>query len=315
MKKYFIILIVFTVFQGFSQQDSQYSLYQFNQFAINPAYAGSRDAIAVVADIRKQWGGVGGAPTTGVVSVHSPLKNKKLGVGLNVLSDKIGPKSVTGIYANIAYIAKLNSNLKLSFGLRAGYSMYRFNYSLVNYRDQNETIYTDLATTNKGTLDMDAGLYLKGKTFFTGLSVTHLNGGSVYDKSFQAANLTTGTLTDYSLSYDLKPHLFLVFSKSFVVNDNFLINPSIMVKSVAQDRSSDLNLNFFFMKRVWAGVFVRKGFGFGALFQVYATDKLRVGYSYDAGTRDRRRLGASHEIMLGYDFGSNKSKMVSPRFL
>ena len=161
---------------------------------------------------------------------------------------------------------------------------------------------------------MDAGVLLKGKSFYTSLSVTHLNGGQVYDKNFQAANYS-GALTDYSLSYDLKPHLFLVVGKTFVVNENFLISPSIMIKSVSHTNTFDLNFNCFVVKRLWVGVFARKQSGIGALFQVYATDKFRVGYAYDAGARGRGRLGASHEIMLGYDFGSGKSNMVSPRFL
>jgi hypothetical protein len=40
-----------------AQQDPQYSLYQFNQLIINPAYAGSRDNLSVVAANRQQWVG------------------------------------------------------------------------------------------------------------------------------------------------------------------------------------------------------------------------------------------------------------------
>lgn len=77
----------------------------------------------------------------------------------------------------------------------------------------------------------------------------------------------------------------------------------------------DVNLNFFAAKRIWFGVFVRQGYGFGGLFQVYITNQFRVGYSYDVGTGVRRGLGSSHEIMLGFDIKKNKSKMTSPRFL
>src|SRR3954470_6037662 len=121
MKKYLIIAATVFGLRAFAQQDPQYSLYQFNQLSINPAYAGARDRIACVVDMRKQWADVSGAPSTGIVSVHSPVMNGKLGVGLNMVSDKIGPKSATGIYANCAYILKVNTKCKLSFGLRAGY--------------------------------------------------------------------------------------------------------------------------------------------------------------------------------------------------
>ena len=68
-------------FASFSQQDPQYSQYMFNQLVINPAYAGSRDAISSVIDLRQQWLSMPGAPTTANISAHSPLKMENIGVG------------------------------------------------------------------------------------------------------------------------------------------------------------------------------------------------------------------------------------------
>src|SRR3954467_11976436 len=111
IKKYLTALLLLFALTNVAQQDPQYSLYQFNQLVINPAYAGARDGISVVADVRKQWAGISGSPTTGAVSVHSPILNNKVGVGLSMVSDKLGPKSVTSVYANFAYIAKINNKL------------------------------------------------------------------------------------------------------------------------------------------------------------------------------------------------------------
>jgi hypothetical protein len=66
---------------------------------------------------------------------------------------------------------------------------------------------------------------------------------------------------------------------------------------------------------LWLGVFVRGGYGPGALLQYYITNKFKVAYSFDTGSKDARRLGASHEVMIGFDFSGAKSKMVNPRFL
>ncbi|MGZ3930001.1 MAG: PorP/SprF family type IX secretion system membrane protein [Bacteroidia bacterium] len=314
MKKYLSGFMVLSACSLFSQQDTQYGLYQFNQMVVNPAYTGSRDAIAVVADARNQWTGLDGAPKTLVLSVHSPLQSKKIGVGINVLSDRIGAKSVNAFYGNFAYILKLNNSLKLSFGARVGYMNYKFNYNDVKYKDQNEPVVGDLANTNRGALDMDAGVYLKGNSFYIGLSVAHLNSGRLYNKTFQATD-TIGVLSDYSLSYNLQPHSFLVVGKSFMISDNFMFSPSIMLKAVKGSATFDINLNTLIKKRLWAGVFFRRGYGFGALLQVIATDQLRIGYAYDIGVKDRRTLGGAHEIMIGYDIRRGKSKAVSPRFL
>lgn len=315
MKKIIFSTLVFSCLNIFSQQDAQYSLYQFNQLVINPAYAGARDGIAAVIDARKQWVGFAGSPTTAAFSIHSAVLNKKLGVGINALSDQIGAKKVTGVYANVSYILKLNNKFKLSFGVRAGYSNYKFDFKNVSYKDQaNETALTDLANTNRGTFDMDAGIYLKSNTFYVGVSATHLNNGVLYKNSFKMMN-TAGNINDYTLNYSLMPHLFLTVGKTFVVSESFLISPSVMVKYSQYSPSVDVNLNFFLIKKLWLGAFYRSDYGVGALFQVYVTKQLRIGYSFDTGLGPRHVLGGSHELMLGFDFGQEKAKAVSPRFL
>lgn len=314
MRKAIILAVVLSTTKSFAQQDPQYNLYQYNQMVINPAYAGARDAIAIVADVRKQWLAFPGAPTTAVFSAHSPIANNKVGIGFSAMNDKIGSKTVSAAYANFSYILKVNNKTKLAFGVRAGYGSYKFNFKDVKYKETDDAAVADLASSNKGALDIDAGLYLRTNTFYCGLSATHLNNGKVYNGNFSVRD-TGGVSKDYSIAYILKPHIFLTMGKSFVVNENFLVSPSVMVKHVQTKTTVDVNLNFFAAKRVWFGVFVRQGYGFGGLFQIYATNQLRIGYSYDVGTGPRKNLGSSHEIMVGFDIKKNKSKMTSPRFL
>ena len=65
MKKQILLLFSFVfALAAKAQQDPQYNLYQFNQMVINPAYAGARDGLSVVASVRNQWAGFKGAPTT-----------------------------------------------------------------------------------------------------------------------------------------------------------------------------------------------------------------------------------------------------------
>lgn len=308
------MIMVVGAFQIKAQQDPQYSLYQFNQLAINPAYAGARDAIAVIMDLRKQWVGFDGAPTTLGASIHSPILNGKVGIGLNLMSDQIGAKNVTGAYGSFAYILKLSNRTKLSFGLRAGYLNYKFDFSKVNYKDANETTINDLSNTNKGTIDIDAGLFLKSNSFFAGLSATHLNQAKLYSIDFLKTD-STGMTINYNTTYKLNPHLFLVVGKAFAFGENFVFSPSINMRHIQAQNSLDINLNFLLKKKLWLGVYHRFDYGFGALAQVYATDKLRVGYSFDTGMGTKKRLGASHEVMIGFDFGNRQAKTLSPRFL
>ena len=74
-----IITIVLLVFlcsmDSIAQQLPQFTQYMYNTIAINPAYAGSREALSIVALNRNQWAGVSGGPQTTTLSVHSPLNN------------------------------------------------------------------------------------------------------------------------------------------------------------------------------------------------------------------------------------------------
>jgi len=290
-----------------AQQDPQYSLYQFNQMILNPAYAGARDALAIVALRRDQWVSFPGAPKTTCISAHTPIMNKNIGLGITVIRDELGPRSTTGFYGNFAYILKLNQKFKLSFGLNGGYNRYQFDFSKISFQKE-EAPPELLQNLTKGTLDINGGLFLRSHTFFVGLSASHINNPKVY--SYEASVGNAG-----KFSYKVHTHLFFTIGNSFVFNKDVVFAPTILVKQVTDDLGFDVNLNFFLFKRMWLGAFYRSEYGPGALMQFYATDKFRVGLSYDTGLGSASKLGSSFEVMLGFDFAGAKSKMINPRFL
>lgn len=308
MKKIILLIVVISLSVKMeAQQDPQYSLYQFNQMIINPAYAGARDALAVVALRRDQWVSFPGAPKTTNLSVHGPVLNKNIGLGLTIVRDELGPRSTTGFYGNFAYILKLNEKLKLSLGVNAGYNRYQFDFGDLSFQ-KAEAPPELVQNLNKGTLDINSGLYLRTQSFFVGFSATHINNPKVY--SYEA-NATTGA----KFNYKVRTHLFFTIGNSFIINKDLVFAPTLMIRQIGSELGADLNLNFFLYKRLWLGAFYRNGFGPGALMQFYATDKLRFGLSYDTGLQDARRLGSSFEAMIGFDFAGKKSKMINPRFL
>lgn len=309
MKKLLVCVMSMLVFsQGMdAQQDPQYSLYQFNQMIINPAYAGARDALAVIALRRDQWVSFPGAPKTTCLSAHTPILNKNIGVGVTVVRDEIGPRSTTGFYGNFAYILKLSQKAKLSFGLNAGYNRYQFDFNKITFQ-KDEVPSEMLQTLTKGTLDINAGLFFRTPTFFAGLSSTHINSPSVY--SYQTTVGNGG-----KFAYKVRTHMFFTIGNSFIISKDLIFAPTLLVKQVKDELGLDVNLNFFLYKRLWLGAFYRNGYGPGALMQFYATDKLRLGLSYDTGLQDASKLGSSFEIMVGFDFAGTKSKMINPRFL
>jgi type IX secretion system PorP/SprF family membrane protein len=306
MKRHLLIVAIAGTLGLYGQQDPQYNLYQFNQLLINPAYAGARDGLSLAASRRQQWLDFPGAPVTTVFSIHAPLMHKSLGVGMTLIKDEMGPRDMIGGYANVAYILRLGGSWRLAFGVNAGYNRFQFRFDKLQLQTA-ETSPDVFANLTPGALDMNSGIFLRSKDFFFGASATHINAPDVF--SYQA----TGGTGKYV--YKLNTHLFITVGKSFLINDNLLFSPSILAKNVKNITSADLNLNFFLYKKLWLGAFYRSDYGPGALFQYYITNRFRIAYSYDTGLQDARRLGGSHEIMIGFDFAGTKSKMINPRFL
>ena len=87
---------------GTAQQDSQYTQYMYTPSVINPAYAGSRGLLSMTTQYRAQWVGLDGAPRTINFTSNGPIADEKMGLGVTIISDNIGPQSeqiITGDYA------------------------------------------------------------------------------------------------------------------------------------------------------------------------------------------------------------------------
>ena len=99
------LLYVLLLLSGviYAQQDAQFTQYMYNTININPAYAGSRGSMNIFALHRTQWVGLDGAPVTNTVSLNTPIKESNLGLGVSVISDKIGPSEETNLALDMSY--------------------------------------------------------------------------------------------------------------------------------------------------------------------------------------------------------------------
>ena len=111
-----------------------YSQYLQNGLMINPAYTGSREALSAFLSYRMQWMGTKGSPVIQSVSLHSPMKNDKVALGIMAQFMQFGFTKSTSIYASYAYHIRLGEG-KLSFGLKGG-------------ADLSNTDYTGILLTN-----------------------------------------------------------------------------------------------------------------------------------------------------------------------
>ena len=96
MRKTIISIFGFVLcLSSMAQHSPITSQYLFNGLLINPAYAGSRDALATTLSYRHQWAGFEGAPKTTIATIHAPINKKKIALGMTVFDDQIGVNLVT----------------------------------------------------------------------------------------------------------------------------------------------------------------------------------------------------------------------------
>ena len=291
MKKILAVLVAGCISTlALAQQDPQFSQNMFNRLYVNPAYAGSNEAICAHLLYRSQWVGFGdGAPKTGVLGVEAPFANNKVGVGLSIASDKNG--AFQTFNAKLAGSYKFDlGNGKLGIGVDLGLLQDKVDASGFKPVDPNDASIP--ANSSGSAFDVGAGLYYNSEKLYVGVSASHLSEPSV-------------TLDNSSIKFER--HYYGMIGYSAEVSPMITLKPSVFVKTIAGNTTADINLNAYFNNRFWLGASYRNDDAIVALIGLNITDNLRIGYSYDFTTSNLKKYSdGSHEIMLGYCFKVKK---------
>jgi len=285
----------------YSQQDAQYTQYMYNMNILNPAYAGSKENTLSISLLgRSQWLGIPGAPQTATMSVHSDITDR-MGLGLSVYADKIGPINEQFIFADYSYTIPVGYYDNLAFGVKAGVSVVnaRLTDLLTNNPDIN---FTENLKTLKPNFGFGAFYY--GDNYYAGVSIPNLL-RTQYLK-------TTG---DVVTSISKKSHLFITGGYIFDLNYIWRFKPSTMIKTtMGAPLSIDLSANFLYDEAFEVGASYRWDDSLSLVLGAYVTDNLRIGYSYDFTFTELNKFNSgSHELILLFDILTNY-EIISPRF-
>lgn len=295
-----LLIVGFTAQLASAQQDPQYTQYMYNMNVVNPAYAGNKEALSLTALYRNQWSGFEGAPETITFSGHAPVGDK-VGLGLSVIKDELGPISETNAYADFSYTLQLGSSTKIALGLKAGATFHDVGLVDLELQDDNDPFFSQ--DVNATYPNVGAGAFLYTDNFYLGLSVPNM----LKSVHLEENGLKFGSETN---------HYFATAGYVFQVNDNFKLKPSVMVKSAFDAPTSfDGNLNALFYDKFEIGASYRLDDSFSGLVGFQATPAIRIGYAYDAVTSDIKVVApASHEVILTFDLIFNKKALRSPRY-
>ncbi len=291
-----------------AQQVPLFTHYMNNTLAVNPAYAGSRDALTITALDRIQWTNFKGAPMTQTLTMHAPLRNEHLGIGFSVLNDKIGPTNNTSITGDFAYIIKLNRKSKLALGLSASANIWQASLSSLQLDQQVDPVFQN-NITNHVTPNFGFGAYYSRERFYAGISAPDL-----IQNNYSSVTLANGTTT---VGKEQR-HYFLIAGTMIRLTDNLAFKPTTLIKVTgAAPIQADVTASFVIMKKLTLGAMFRTGDAVGALVGFDVNTQFHIGYSYDwsYGLQTPKYNMGSHEIVLRYDFiFPSKKQIHSPRY-
>jgi type IX secretion system PorP/SprF family membrane protein len=298
--KIFSFVLMFTTIVSFAQQDAQFTQYMYNTININPAYAGSRGVLSVFALHRTQWVGLDGAPTTNAVSLNTPFNQSRLGLGVSIINDKIGPIQENTISTDLSYTIPTSETLKLSFGIKATANLFDLDVSRLNPVDDDPSLHN---YNNKLSPNIGAGLYLHSDKAYVGLSVPNFLETNRYDSN------------DIKI-FKEKVNYYLIAGYIFDFNNYIKFKPALLTKMVkGAPLQVDVSGNFMFNEKLVIGIAYRWSAAVSAMAGFQVTEGLYLGYGYDLETTNLDNYNSgSHEIFLRYELFRKNKKMTTQRF-
>ena len=340
---------------SYAQQDAQFSQYMFNGLYYSPGFAGLDGMTRATFIHRTQWlgynpqlpanrtgaypvtygeDGSGGAPQTNILTIQSltPLFNKSLGAGLNVLQDVYGPIRTFQVQLTASYIFKLKSG-NLGVGIRGGV----FNQAvrnLDNYRviNEDDQIYKELSS-NGGNIasqtkpDINIGIAYRTNKYYAGFSFAHL-----LKSSFS-----------YGLNESLSKisnHMYFTGGYNLNLGSMIVLTPSALIQTDLKQLSYIFGAIATYNDKFWLGINLRESFakkdlatggktlrnddivflvGVNLMKNKQNNNALKIGYAFDFVTTGQfAKANTSHEILLSYlivpPWDILKPKIRTPRY-
>lgn len=310
MKKLYLasLLGLLFAFDGHAQQDPHYTQYMYNMNVINPAYAGSKENLAVGLLYRKQWVDIEDSPSTATLSGHMPV-GKNVGLGLSVINDRIGPVEETNTYADFSYTVNLGGEHRLALGLKAGLTFHNVglftDIGQSNVPDPNDPAFSE--NSNNTYFNVGAGFFYYTDNYYVALSVPNMLKSKHLDLRVDGQERKFGSETQ---------HYFLTAGYVFQLTENTKFKPSALLKSAIDvSPSLDVSANFLFFEKFEIGATYRLEDSFGAMVNYAITPNIRLGYAYDHIVSDLNvTTPSSHEVMLLFDLNFPKKVSRSPRY-
>lgn len=294
-----------------AQQPSQYSLYHYNLYTVNPAYAGHDDFLSANASVKQQWTGFDGVPQFQNLNVQLPIERYNSGVGINIENDKLGAQQ--NFQVGLTYAYKLTR--KISFGISGTYYQIGWNGASIRTPDGNyqsgidhkdQTLSNSTFTGN--TILADAGLLYHTNIIKIGLGVKNLTRNSL---KYTINNGKIRLVTNY----------FFTFAADLFKTKVLKIVPSALFKTDLIENQLDINLNNeifekYFINLGYRGLNKKTNDAIVLGGGLRLNEKLTLFYAYDYNISALKSSNTgSHEILLKYQLNKPIGKSVPEKII
>ncbi len=312
--KWLIAGILMIVVINLKAQDPIFSQFYLSPLQLNPGLTGITDGPRFSVNYRNQFPGFNNAYRTYALSYDQFFDQMNSGVGFWLLSDDAGGgilKTIkaAGIYS---YQVRVRNDVYMRMGIEVGVVQTTLNWDKLRFGDQIDDYLgaispggtpfpTEEFAPEKNSIvypDLGLGFLFNNKTFYTGLSVRHIN---TPKPEFLGANphLTEGIPMRWTAHAGAS---FPVFSNSSNKKSGKAFLPSIIY--VLQGPFQQINGGVTFDAGVVSfGGYYRLSSGQSeALIASIGlrTNQLKIGYSYDVTLSGFPTSGGTHELGLVY---------------
>ncbi len=326
----FSILFITSFHSGYAQVSPYFSMYQLNNFLINPAITGIENYADVKVGSRRQWTGIQGAPVTQYVTFHTPIGkedtritptsffvkgenpygipsledrapgDKHHGVGLVVINDKAGFLNRWSASATYAYHVPVSGFSMLSAGFSAGVSGSSVDRSKIEFAGldpDDPAVGFSYDELNKKRFEVGAGLWFYTPEFYAGISAMNLS------PSKNKFGQTKGT--------SFAPNYFASIGGRMMFSEFISLLPSVVFQYSSPDlKSVNVTGKLQYKDLIWLGGNYRYSSlvgGYSGMAGLNIANAFNISYSYEISNTSQLQQfsGSTHEIMLGLIFGNN----------
>lgn len=295
-----VLTLLFSPHFTWGQKELILSQYLHNRYAINNAFAGSREGLSIFGSFRKQWVGIPGSPQSQIVTAHMPLKNMQMAVGLEAFNEDIAITSHSGFILSYTYRVRINRETWMGFSLSGGLSNFSARWNEASAGDLEDPVFSGNESSMGPQVGFGWSIY--SRTWFAGISIPEF---FYHDFSYLEN-------TRFDLS---RANYFATGGYIFDTGSPIELQPSFLLRySPDRELPSDVSMTVIYDRMIWGGATWRTNNDLVGLVGFQVLPQLRVAYSYDYSIGDIGKFNkGSHEISIQYDF-RYKTHSPSPKF-